>query len=84
VAAFDAPAGANRERASRARTMAPRPANRNRPVVVAGPSSAREACGEHSFIAFAICLDRECEQARFRDSPDCVRILEDKRRRAER
>ena len=84
TAAFDAPVVVGPERPSTARTVAPRPASRTRPVIVAGPTSAREACNDHSFIAFAICLDRKCEQARFRDSPECVRILEDKRRRAER
>jgi hypothetical protein len=83
-AVADAASGVRPDRQSGAGTVAPRPANRTRPVVVAGPSSARAACGAHSFIAFAICVDRECERARFRDSPDCVRILEDKRRRAER
>ncbi len=83
-AEFDAAAAASGERPSGVRTAAPSPPSRTRPVVVAGPSSARAACSAHSFLAFAICVDRECEQRRFRNSPDCARILEDKRRRAQR
>ena len=49
-----------------------------------GPLTAREACGTRVFIALAICMDRECEQPQFRDHPECVRILNVKRQRAER
>ena len=49
-----------------------------------GPLTAREACGNRSFISLAICMDRECEQPQFRDNPECVRVLNVKRQRAER
>ena len=49
-----------------------------------GPLTAREACGTRVFIALAICMDRECEQPQFRNHPECVRILNVKRQRAER
>ena len=49
-----------------------------------GPSTAREACGSRQFIALAVCMDRECEQPQFRDSPECVRLLNFKRGRGER
>ena len=52
--------------------------------VAAGPSTAREACGDRRFIALAICMDRECERTQLRKTPECVRILDMKRRRAER
>ena len=83
-AVFEAAAAASRERTAAVKPARPASASRSKPVVLAaGPSSAREACSDHRFIAFAICVDRECEQPRFRDSPDCLRIFEDKRRRAE-
>jgi len=67
----------------------PVPAVQREPVVVAapvaaapaGPATAREMCGSRLFIALAICMDRECEQPRFRDHPECVRVLEVKRKR---
>ncbi|MEO7009065.1 MAG: protein kinase [Caldimonas sp.] len=58
-----------------------------RPVVAAvpsGPKSAREACGSRVFIALAICMDRECEQPQFRNSTECVPILQVKRARENR
>lgn len=64
-----------------AATAPPAPAES---TLVAGPTSAREACGDRRFIARAVCIDRECERPRFRDTPECVRVLEVKRRRAER
>jgi serine/threonine protein kinase len=67
----------------------PVPALQREPVVVAvpvpaaaaGPATAREKCGRRLFIALALCMDRECEQPRFRDHPECVQVLETKRRR---
>ena len=69
----------------RARTAASR-VTPSRPERAAprGPATAREACGDRRFIALAICIDRECERPRFRESPECVRVLEVKQRRAER
>jgi hypothetical protein len=45
------------------------------PISAAEPQSARQACGERRFIALAACMDRRCEEARFRTSPECVAIL---------
>ncbi len=67
----------------------PVPAMQRDPVVVAapvpaaatGPATAREVCGTRLFIALAVCMDRECEQPRYRDHPECVRVLETKRKR---
>ena len=53
------------------------------PAPAAGPATAREACGSRRFIALAVCLDRECERPLFRDSPECVAVLNLKRQRAE-
>ncbi len=47
----------------------------------AAPSSAREACGSRVFIAMALCMERECENPRFRDQPECARLMEIKRNR---
>ena len=70
---------------TRARTAAARTApNRSEPAAPSGPGTAREACGDKRFIALAICIDRECERPRFREGAECVRVLEVKRRRAER
>ena len=69
----------------RARTAASRVTpNRREPAAQRGPATAREACGDRRFIALAICIDRECERPRFRESAECVRVLEVKQRRAER
>ena len=67
----------------------PVPAVQRDPVVVAapveaapaGPTTAREKCGSRLFIALALCMDRECEQPRFREHPECVKVLDLKRRR---
>ena len=67
----------------------PVPAAQRDPVVVAapvpaapaGPATAREVCGSRLFIALAVCMDRECEQPRYRDNPECVKVLDMKRRR---
>ncbi len=45
------------------------------------PATAREACGSRLFIALAVCMDRECEQPRYRDQPECVRVIEVKHKR---
>ncbi|HWH83399.1 MAG TPA: hypothetical protein VNU71_14305, partial [Burkholderiaceae bacterium] len=50
-------------------------------TLAAAPPSARAACSAHRFIAYALCLDRECERPRFRASADCSRMIADKRRR---
>ena len=69
----------------RARPPASRPAPPYRPDsrIAAGPRTVREACGDRRFIALAVCIDRECERPRFRATPECVQVLEVKRRRAE-
>ncbi len=51
------------------------------PAAPAGPTTAREKCGSRLFIALALCMDRECEQPRFREHPECVQVLDVKRRR---
>jgi Protein kinase domain len=78
-------AAASRLTESRAR---PAPAAAREPVAaepvaaaLAGPATAREACGSRVFIALAVCMDRECEQPRYRDHPECVKVLEVKRKR---
>jgi serine/threonine protein kinase len=66
-----------------ARETAPPP----RPVAAeeaAGPTSARQACGGRVFIALAVCMDRECEQPRFRNTAECIPILATKRARENR
>ncbi|MEO8807943.1 MAG: serine/threonine-protein kinase [Burkholderiaceae bacterium] len=81
-----ADAAASRPLEARAR---PVPAAQREPAVVATPvaaaptgaATAREMCGSRLFIALAICMDRECEQPRYRDHPECVRVLEVKRKR---
>jgi serine/threonine protein kinase len=50
-------------------------------AVPAGPATAREKCGSRLFIALAVCMDRECELPRYRDHPECVQVLEMKRKR---
>jgi len=86
--AADAPAASPpeeiRPRAAALRVAPNSPLNRPDAAVSSGPASAREACGDRRFIALAVCVDRECERPRFRDTPECVRVLEVKRRRAER
>ena len=65
----------------------PTPAPNPNPIAAAtpiGPATASEACGSRLFIALAVCMDRECERPQFRDSPECVRVLNVKRQRAER
>ena len=47
----------------------------------AGPASAQEACSGRGFFARAVCMDRECELALFRDSAECSRVLVMKRTR---
>ncbi len=82
VAALNYPAADAHPRPSAARE--PTPAPPPRPVVVAeptGPSSAREVCGGRVFIALAVCMDRECEQPRFRNTAECIPILEMKHKR---
>lgn len=46
------------------------------------PATAREACGNRTFISLAMCLDRQCERPRFRREPSCERMLQAKRRRS--
>ena len=59
------------------------PAARQQPLAAgAAPSSAREACGSRVFIAMALCMERECENPRFRDQPECARLMEIKRNRS--
>jgi len=48
-----------------------------------GPASAREACGKRVFLALWNCMDRECERPRYRDQPECVKVLDVKRRRGQ-
>ena len=87
------PAGAYADAAASrpadARTGRPVPVAQREPVVAAvpvaaaptGPTTAREVCGSRLFIALAVCMDRECEQPRYRDHPECVRVLEVKHKR---
>jgi hypothetical protein len=84
-----ADAAASRPADARAGRPVPSAAQRE-PVVVAvpvaaapptGPATARDVCGSRLFIALAVCMDRECEQPRFRDNAECVKVLEVKRKR---
>ena len=50
----------------------------------ASPLSAREMCSGRSFLSHAICMDRECEQPRFRNTAECIPILEVKHARENR
>jgi hypothetical protein len=45
------------------------------PTASAEPATAREACGNRRFFALAACMDRRCEEARFRTGPECMAIL---------
>jgi len=47
----------------------------NVPVAATDAATAREACGNRRFFALAACMDRRCEEARYRASPECVGIL---------
>ena len=69
-------ANGRRELTNHTTAMAPTPA--------AGPATAREACGSRQFIALAVCMDRECERPQYRDTQECVPILNTKRQRSER
>ncbi|MEO8057079.1 MAG: protein kinase [Burkholderiales bacterium] len=81
-----ADAAASRPVDTRAR---PVPTAPREPVVAAAPvtasptgaATAREVCGSRLFIALAVCMDRECEQPRYRAHPECVQVLEMKRKR---
>ncbi len=79
-----APYDESRPRAAAVRAAPNASPNRNERVASSGPTTAREACGDRRFIALAVCIDRECERPRFREGAECVRVLEVKRRRAER
>ena len=82
-------ADAAASRPAEARTRPVSAAVPREPVVAAaplaaaptGPATAREVCGSRLFIALAICMDRECEQPGYRDHPECVRVLQVKRKR---
>jgi hypothetical protein len=93
------PPGAIGDRREEPRPVLPAPDPRPRPyatregtpasrplaaVEPTGPATAREACGGRVFIALAICMDRDCEQPRYRSSGECVRVLEVKRARENR
>ena len=43
--------------------------------------SARESCGKRVFVALAICMDERCEDPRWRNSEECIPILQRKRQR---
>jgi hypothetical protein len=45
------------------------------------PATAREACGKRVLIALAVCMERECQNPRYRDHPQCVKVLAMVRRR---
>jgi serine/threonine protein kinase len=45
------------------------------------PATAREACGKRVYIALAVCMERECQNPRYRDHPQCVKVLAMVRRR---
>ena len=47
----------------------------NVPMASTEPATAREACGNRTFLALAACMDRRCEEPRFRSSSECVPIL---------
>ena len=70
------------DRIDGASVTAPLPAI-SQSVEADAPASAREACGKRVFIALWSCMDRECERPRFRDQPECVKVLETKQRRGQ-
>jgi hypothetical protein len=39
--------------------------------------SPDEACSGRNFFSKAICVNRECETARFRQHPQCVKLRSD-------
>jgi hypothetical protein len=43
--------------------------------------SARESCGKRVFVALAICMDQRCEDPRWRNTEECIPILQRKRQR---
>ena len=43
--------------------------------------SARESCGKRVFVALAICMDQRCEDPRWRNTAECIPILQHKRQR---
>jgi hypothetical protein len=45
------------------------------PTASAEPATARDACGNRRFFALAACMDRRCEEARFRPGAECVAVL---------
>ncbi|MDQ6629992.1 MAG: hypothetical protein M3Z29_16330, partial [Pseudomonadota bacterium] len=47
-------------------------------------TSAREACGKRVFIALAVCMDDRCEEPRFRNTAECIGVIERKRARENR
>jgi serine/threonine protein kinase len=47
-------------------------------------TSARDSCGKRVFVALAICMDERCEDPRWRNSSECVKVLERKRQRENR
>ncbi len=48
------------------------------------PASARDACGGRVFIALAICMEEKCDEARWRNTGECQRILTARRQRENR
>ena len=45
----------------------------------------RQACGSRVFMALALCMEEQCETARFRGHAQCRKVLErlERRRRGE-
>jgi serine/threonine protein kinase len=84
VVATRAAQAAEQERAAVATSAAP--VADSSPAVAADaetPTTARQACGKRVFLALWTCMDRECERPGFREHPDCVKVLETKRRRGQ-
>jgi len=41
-------------------------------------TTAREACGKRVFLSLAICIEEKCQEPRFRQTQECVGIVDRK------
>jgi len=55
------------------------PAQRPTATAETGAQSIREVC-KGSFFERNVCMDQRCEEARFRSTPECVEVLDRKRK----
>jgi len=62
-------------------TVPPRdPATGQRPAAESSGQTIRDVC-KGSFFERNICLDQRCEEGRFRSTPECIDVLDRKRKR---